>query len=172
MWRSLCHGFASCRPFNRKWTSHPFPGWSPLPLSLELIRKARANNVILQCLPPNTNHLLQLLDLGVFAPVKSAWKSILKRYKLETRGEQVSKEVFPSLVAQLWDASFKPDHCKGGFHGAGPVPFLRKHVLQKVAPSRSTEGNRDRICSGDSSKVKCTNCGHEMATTPITLLSH
>ena len=136
-------------------------------ISLELIRKARANNVILQCLPPNTTHLLQPLDVGVFAPVKSAWKSILKRYKLETRGERVSKEVFPSLVAQLWDASFKPDHCKGGFRGAGLVPFSRRHVLQKVAPSSSTEGSRDRICSGDSSKVKCTSCGHEMATTPI-----
>ena len=44
-------------------------------------------------------------------------------------GERVSKEVFPSLIAQLWDASFKPDHCKGGFCGAGLAPFFMKACI-------------------------------------------
>ena len=38
-------------------------------------------------------HLLQPLDVGVFAPVKNTWQAVLKQYKLETRGEHVSKEV-------------------------------------------------------------------------------
>ena len=54
-------------------------------ISLELIRRARGNNILLLCLPPNTTHLLQPLDVGVFAPMKSAWRAILKRYKLETK---------------------------------------------------------------------------------------
>ena len=68
-------------------------------ISLDLIRTARDSNVILLCLPLNTTHLLQLLDVGVFGLLKTAWRSILKRYKLETRGEMVSKEAFLSLVA-------------------------------------------------------------------------
>ena len=40
-------------------------------------------------------------------------------------------------------------------------------MLQKVAPSSCTDGSRDQICIGDSGKVKCTSCGHEMAATPI-----
>lgn len=43
-------------------------------ISLDLIRRARENNVILLCLPPNTTHLLQPLDVGAFSPVKKAWK--------------------------------------------------------------------------------------------------
>lgn len=39
---------------------------------------ARANEIILLCLPPNTSHALQPLDVGVFAPMKSARKDILK----------------------------------------------------------------------------------------------
>ena len=77
-------------------------------ISLELIRRAHGSNVLLLCLPPNTTHLLQPLDVGVFAPMKSAWRAILKRYKLETKGQRVGKEDFPSLIAKLWDTSFTP----------------------------------------------------------------
>lgn len=128
-------------------------------ISLELIRKARENNITIMCLPPNTTHLLQPLDLSVFAPLKKAWKSILKQYKLETRGQTVSKEVFPGLIKKLWDASFKPEHCVGGFHGAGLVPLSREHVLGKLLPTPSVGEKND--------KFKCTRCGHKMPTTPV-----
>ena len=45
----------------------------------------------------------------------------------------MSKEVFPGLLKKLWDISFKPEHCKGGFRGAGIVPYSREHVLDKLA---------------------------------------
>ena len=77
-------------------------------ISLELIRRAHGSNVLLLCLPPNTTHLLQSLDVGVFAPMKSVWRAILKRYKLEMKGQRVGKEDFPSLIAKLWDTSFTP----------------------------------------------------------------
>ncbi len=41
--------------------------------SAELIRLARANNIILFCLPPHTTHKLQPLDVGVFGPFQNAW---------------------------------------------------------------------------------------------------
>ena len=83
------------------------------------------------------------------------------------------KFVFPSLLAQLWNVSFKPDHCKG------VVPFLWKHILLKITllgtAARSKEdastnsvvhSTTDHI-QGESSQLKCTGCGHEMAATPI-----
>ena len=105
-------------------------------ISLELIRRAGDNNIVILCLPPNTTHLLQPFDIAVFAPIKKEWKKILKQYKLETKGQKVSKEVFPSLLSKLWDSSLKPSHCRADleeqvlFHTQGSM-FWRSYILQQ-----------------------------------------
>ena len=128
-------------------------------ISLELIRRARDNNIVILCLPPNTTHLLQPFDIAVFAPIKKEWKKILKQYKLETKRQKVSKEVFPSLLGKLWDSSLKPSHCRAGFRGAGLVPYSREHVLKELHPSAAMRAEKTTFA--------CFKCGHEMAATPI-----
>ena len=70
-------------------------------LSIALIKKARSLKIHLFCLPPNTTHILQPLDVGVFGPVKSAWRKILKQYKVRTRAANITKDIFPSLIKEL-----------------------------------------------------------------------
>ena len=153
-------------------------------ISIELIQQAQANRVVLMCLPPNTTHLLQPLDVRVFAPLKNAWRAVLKQYKLETRGEHASKEVFPSLIAKLWETSFLPKHCIGGFCATGLTPFSPEHVLQKLRPKAAPELDRDNLgdndkdthetCTASSQKqrtttVRCTSCGNEMVPSTPTV---
>ena len=95
------------------------------------------------CLPPNTTHLLQPLDVGVFTPLKNARRAVLKQYKLETRGEHASKEVFPSVIANFWETSFLPKHCIDGFRAVGLIPFSPEHVLQKLSPTAAPELDQD-----------------------------
>ena len=102
--------------------------------------------------------------------MKSAWRAILKRYKLETKGQRVGKEDFPGLIAKLWDTSFTPQQCKGGFRGAGLIPFSCEHVLQKLAPSAVTVHHNTENEPDDrqaTTKITCTSCGHQMAATPV-----
>ena len=47
-------------------------------LSLSLIRLAKEKGVHPYCLPPHSTHVLQPLDVGVYGPIKRAWKRILK----------------------------------------------------------------------------------------------
>ncbi|GFR81703.1 jerky protein [Elysia marginata] len=49
-------------------------------MSLELIKAARADNIILLRLPAHMTHWLQPQDLGVFRPVKGKWQSMLFRF--------------------------------------------------------------------------------------------
>ena len=93
-------------------------------ISINLIELSRSRNVHLVLLPSNTTHVLQPLDVGVYGPIKQAWKSsILGQYKRKTRAANIDKEDLPKLVAQLWDISFKPKHLEGGFRETGLFPF-------------------------------------------------
>ena len=47
---------------------------------------------------------MQPLDVGVYCPVKQAWTIVLKDDKIKMLAEIVTKDVFPSLIKQLWDA--------------------------------------------------------------------
>ena len=70
-------------------------------------------------LPSNTTHVLQPLVVGVYGPLKQAWKKIIAEYKVATRAGNVGKEDFPKLLYKLWDRSFKPDYLQGGFSNDG-----------------------------------------------------
>lgn len=47
-------------------------------ISIQLIEKARANDIHLLCLPAHTTHLLQPLDVGVFKPFKTNFNKVCK----------------------------------------------------------------------------------------------
>ena len=105
-------------------------------ISLKLIETARSNNVHLVCFPPHVTHLIQPLDVGVFAPVKHQWAKTLKSYQIESRASTVTKEDFPGLLAELYEKSFCPEHFKSGFRRCGLHPLCREAIpLSKLAKS-------------------------------------
>ena len=67
-------------------------------VGLDLIHLARSKGVHLFCLPPHTTHLLQPLDVGVYAPAKKTWKTILKYHSIRTHAQNVLKEDFPGTA--------------------------------------------------------------------------
>ena len=85
-----------------------------LHISLQLIRAAKKTNVQVFCLLPNCTHALQPLDIGVIAPLKRTWPHILKKSKLESKTQNASKKVFPSLICQLWEQSFMAKQYQSG----------------------------------------------------------
>lgn len=92
----------SCESLSVHWPSCIVLGWAHHShISIELIWLAKKHNVHFLSLPPSTTHIFQPLDVGTFSLVKKAWKKILKRWKLQTRGQTVSKEAFPSLISEL-----------------------------------------------------------------------
>jgi hypothetical protein len=52
-------------------------------LTIHLGEFCKNNIIILICLFPNTIHILQPLDVTVFAPLKSKWKSTIRQWRLD-----------------------------------------------------------------------------------------
>ncbi len=52
-------------------------------ISPTVIKLCKENNIAFICLPPNSTKKLQPLDLGVFAPLKKAWRQVFSTFKKE-----------------------------------------------------------------------------------------
>ena len=110
-------------------------------ISVSTVKHCKENNVHLMLLPSNTTHVLQPLDVGVYGPLKQAWKKILAEYKLETRAGSIGKEEFPQLLHKLWERSFKPQHLQGGFRETGLFPLSYSAIpTWKLAPALPFQG--------------------------------
>ena len=96
-------------------------------ISLSLLEEARSNNIHIVCFPPHITHLIQLLDVSVFSPVKNELHKILKMYHIQTRASVLTKEDFQSMLAKLYENSFLPSQFKSGFRKSG------LHLLNREA---------------------------------------
>ena len=65
---------------------------------------------------------------SVFGPVKSEWRKFLKMYQIQTHALIITKEEFPSLLAELCEKSFLPSHFKSGFCRSG-IHLLNRYAI-------------------------------------------
>ena len=98
------------------------------------------NDIIILCLPPNTSHALQPLDVGVFKPVKVLWRKILNQWFTESRMTSVDKAVFPTLLNKLWQ-QLKPLNAINAFRGAGLYPPDRQAVTHRIVAAGSSQNS-------------------------------
>ena len=108
-------------------------------LTYNVTRTARKHDIILLCLPPNTSHALQPLDVGVFGPMKKAWRDILRTWYCESSLKNIDKAIFPSLLKKLVAVSFQAQHVIGGFKGSGLYPISKDAVGNKIVSVESVE---------------------------------
>ena len=112
-------------------------------IGIDIVTKARKENVILYCLPPHTTHVLQPLAVSEFVAVKRAWGKILKDFKTTVCNAVVTKQVFPSLLSRLWDESMHPEHLVSGFRATGLHPLNRDAItndkLQTAVPFQAEQ---------------------------------
>ena len=100
-------------------------------LTYNTVKKAMENGIILLCLPPNTSHALQPLDVGVFKSVKANWRIILADWYKDSRLKTVDKATFTQLLSKLWPL-LNPSHAVNGFRGSGLIPVDRSAVQHRV----------------------------------------
>ena len=75
------------------------------------------------CIPPNTTHATQPLDVSFFKPLKANWSSVCHKFMTDNPGAVVTKLGFPKLFSQAWYQAIKPENLISGFRKTGVCPF-------------------------------------------------
>lgn len=116
----------------------------------EVINLCRENNIDFVCLPSNTTHISQPLDVCFFRPLKISWRSILSEWKQNNpSATSIRKEEFPKLLNLSLvrmdkksaddQGSIKKD-LVSGFKATGIFPLNAQKVLDKF-PTEPTNDN-------------------------------
>ena len=104
-----------------------------------VIQACQEHNISFVCLPPNSTHMCQPLDVAFFRPLKQKWRTILTDWKTGggRRSPTVTKDKFPSLLKDLLTAieENRAQNLKAGFRKSGIVPLDADTVLSRLPSS-------------------------------------
>lgn len=99
---------------------------------------ARAHKILVLCYPAHTTHLLQGLDVAVFATVKHCLSEERDKHERET-GEKIGKENFLKIYGAAHAKSLTPDIIQAAFRKTDIVPFNQNVISREdMAPSKET----------------------------------
>ncbi|KAK3919865.1 Zinc metalloprotease [Frankliniella fusca] len=94
------------------------------------------HNIRFVCLPPNSTHLLQPLDVAFFSPLKTAWRRILNEWKIKSNNRTLTlpKPSFPGLLKTLMEAieENREKNLQAAFKATGIAPLCRQQALKRV----------------------------------------
>lgn len=94
--------------------------------------------ILILCYPAHTTHLLQGLDVVVFAVLKRILSEERDRYERET-GEKISKTNFVTVYGRAHLRALTPEIIKSAFRKTGLWPFNRDVISKEdMAPSKET----------------------------------
>ena len=85
----------------------------------DTLKLAAENDIIILALPPNTTHLTQPLDKGVFGPFKTHWKRVCHDFQVSHPGHIVNYYNFCSLFSKAWIESMTSVNIMAGFETTG-----------------------------------------------------
>jgi FtsZ-binding cell division protein ZapB len=91
----------------------------------------KEKKIIPLCMPPHSSHLLQPLDVGCFGPLKKAYGREIE-HLIRRRITHITKVTFFPAFYAAYQATMTESNIKGGFRGAGLVPFGPESVISKL----------------------------------------
>lgn len=106
--------------------------------STELFLWCKRNDVILLLLYPNSTHILQVLDIAIFAPLKVKYSDLFEDWKDLHPIENFTELEFIKVLKATNDAVMKPDTIINGWRASGLQPFNVSNVNLRKLVTNST----------------------------------
>ena len=135
--------------------------------TLEVLEFCFENNILLCRLPSHTSHKLQPCDVGVFAPLKTAYRDEVER--LYQGGlDTIGKEHFTSLYKPARKRTITKRNIMAGWAATGLFPFNPERVLRHTPkpPAELTVPSANEVMSCPQDQVPQTPI---TPVTPVTI---
>uniref|UniRef100_A0A1B6CLP2 DDE-1 domain-containing protein n=1 Tax=Clastoptera arizonana TaxID=38151 RepID=A0A1B6CLP2_9HEMI len=84
-------------------------------LSVEVLDKASAEDVVILTFPPHTSHRLQPLDGAVYSSLKAYYNQAVDSWLLNNPGETMSIYNISEIVGQIYSKVFSTSNIVKGF---------------------------------------------------------
>jgi len=130
--------------------------------SLKIMEYCFENNILLCRIPSHTSHKFQPCDVGVFGPLKAAYREQVERL-YRGGANTVGKQHFTSLYSRARRQALTPRNIKSGWSKTGLYPFYPDRVLRDIQKLPAEL----YIPTVDEVKVECCPQGGILQT-PIT----
>ena len=95
------------------------------------------NEIILLCLPANSTHLEQPLNIVVFGLLQQFYGLAVDDFSRE-QGSGIDKGVFSPLLRKAREKTITSDNIKSAFGSTGLIPYYTKIVLDRLQFSTTT----------------------------------
>ena len=127
-------------------------------ITYPVVKLAIEENISIICLPPNTSHALQPLDVGVFKSMKVIWSQVVIDWFLKNPGVNIGKPEFPKVLKKVWDVLAPQSELPvAGFRNSGlyPVDKTKCQGRQVTNPNdTSTVGDNQGRPQGRRNKFR------------------
>jgi hypothetical protein len=97
----------------------------------EFYKYCEEEKIIVLCIPPYSSHLLQLLDVGCFLPLKRAYSDKINSLA-QYSTKKIKKEAFLLAFKVAFKKAIIKDNICAGFRGARLVPYDLEAVILKL----------------------------------------
>ncbi|KAH3873235.1 hypothetical protein DPMN_036464 [Dreissena polymorpha] len=90
------------------------------------------------CLLEHSSHIMQPLDLRLFAVLKQKWKDAVREFQVENIGEFFTKRTFATVFMSAWEKSTTIEVALKGFMEAGLFQLNPERVAKSVKLAASS----------------------------------
>jgi len=136
-------------------------------ISMEVIRLCKENDIMFVCLPANSTDKMQPLDVGIFGPMKSAWRKQLLSYaEKDPAAQLLQKTEFPRMLKELVQSLKPMEHLPKAFEKCGLCPINREKVLDRLPSIVQSEEIARHIDSALLKKLEVRRFGEASKKSP------
>ena len=102
--------------------------------SIDVIKMAIANGLILMKLPPHVTDIMQPLDVAMFGPLKRKWNEVLNEHMgLTGPRNTIRPSDFVNMVCGMWHDAMPSKNAISGFESTGIYPVNRlKYPIERL----------------------------------------